>query len=132
LSNYSPSSNMKKSQKICDVYKTYWSVHVLINGVTLTALAWLRKLRNDKIHNLYSSQKTETIKSKRMRPKTCNIMVRKPERNTQLGTINRRLHDNTEINPDWTGINWGRIKYNGQILWHTIEALGSISDGANR
>jgi hypothetical protein len=93
-----------------------------------------RKLHNEELHNLYSSQNiTRIIKSRRMRweehvarmGETRNayrILVGKPEGKRPLGRLRRRWVDNNKIyfgetgSDDMTGSIWIRIGTSGGLL----------------
>jgi hypothetical protein len=91
-----------------------------------------RKLRNEELHNLYSSPNIiRMIRSGRMRweehvarmGETRNgysILVGKPEKKRPLGRPRRRWVDNIKLDlrgrMGWTGSNWFRIGISGGLL----------------
>jgi hypothetical protein len=86
-----------------------------------------RRLHNEELHDLYTSQNIRVTNSRKMRwaehverrerkRHAYNIFVTKPERKRPLGRPRRRGKDNIKLEKVWNGLIWLRIWVSGGPL----------------
>jgi hypothetical protein len=102
---------------------------------------WWRKLHNDELHSLYSSQNTvRVIKSRRMRwvgyvtrmgegRGVYRVLVGRPEGKRPLGRPRRRWEDNIKMDLREIGIdgaNWIRLSRDKAQWWAFVNTVVNL------